>query len=540
MAGFSNGLFNTPDNATIPGQSYVPASYGPATANTRRNVMAMGGEGDSGLKTPTNSDVCQRYGFTIPSTGGAPIQRFRFRIRNANLLTNTTQAGAVTLGALAIGTPNSAATNQWNGDFTAAPTVVVPAPGATELGTTEYVSPWVSSSTFALSPNTFYGLTFGFTCAGVQVNNSLTPGWSWVGTGSAAAALAAAAPGTTAQPYSQYLDVRMEYEFAGTNEVGLFIGNSLTSGWLNTITGSSGQGHMGTDNTWPQQAALRLGHHAMNGGIGAAGLATGPAPFASVANLAFTRFFAPESGSTAFASLPDYAVIDNVVIDATAQVSLGTYQAAMLSLIARLRTLGIPRIYVATQSTSYTVSIFNATASAMTGRLSTALPLGAFTQIQINAPQSLAIPQQPGFGYNYGPPGTPNNWYNGSGGPYTCYVGTPESAALGPFTITAAAAAAGVLTLTASGTIVGALQQVGTPVMTGIEYVRHQMNTWIRSLPPGVQSVIDFDADITSQFYYPTCQQRPEYFDNSGDVHPKTAAMYSLMASRFANGILGN
>jgi hypothetical protein len=36
----------------VPGQSYVAG-----TANTRRPTMAMGGDGDSGLVTPTNSDV---------------------------------------------------------------------------------------------------------------------------------------------------------------------------------------------------------------------------------------------------------------------------------------------------------------------------------------------------------------------------------------------------------------------------------------------------------------------------------------------------
>ena len=556
MTGFSNPS-NSPSSLIIPGQGYVPSIYGPATANTRRNVMALGGEGDLGTAAPLNGDVCQRYGFTIPSTGGAPITRFRFRLRNSNLKANTNQSGNVTLGAFAIGIPNTPEA-AWAGDFTTAPTTVLAAPGAVNVGTVEYVSPWISPSTFTLTPNKFYGLTYGLTTGGTSLNFSYTPGWSWAGTGSAAAALAAAAPGTTAQPFLQYLDLRMEYEFAGTAQLGFIIGASFESGYLNTLTTPiAAVGHMGPDNTWSQQAGLRLGHHMMNGGVGGstATAAAGSPAFASTANLAWTRFFSPESGNATYASTPDYAVISLVTNDAgaaTTQPTLAQYQTAILGIITNLQALGIQRIYLCTNPAGYTVSILNVVPTFMSGRLSTQLPVGGFASIALNDPNALATPQTSGFGIYGGPPGAPGNWWNAGGGPWNCYIGLPVVGGqgysgagafippIGPITITAAAAAGGVLTLTAAGTILTATQTVGSPVLTGAEFLRQQFNQWIRSLPPGVQSVIDFAADTDSPFYYPSTLPRPDFYNNSGDAHPTNNGMYTLWASRFVNGILGN
>ena len=627
MTGFSNsggGGSSTPGTLTIPGQSYVPAAYGPATNNTRRGVLTMGGEGDLGLVTPTNSDVCQRYGFTVPGTGGAPIARFRFRLRNSNLNANTSQAGAITLGAFAIGTPNVASENSWSGDFTAVPTTVVTAPGSTELGSSEYVSPWVSPATFTLTPNTFYGLTLGFTCAGVQVNQSDTPGWSWVGTGSAAANLLAAAPGTTPQPYVQYLDLRMEYEFAGTNEIGLFIGDSITSGWLNTASGSVAAGHMGPDNTWPHQAALRLGHHDMNAGVGGGQCSTFTAATPAT-NLAWSRFLAPESGNTVFASAPDYCNVAlglNDSLDTGAGTNLANFQSRFRTIGGLLTALGVTRVYASTATPGYTGPTGASTPSWQAGQLLQQLA-GGFSLVTVGtaapAPLPLTItaatnasttitatvlgtggifpgqiimvqgasggtwaniigkwvvtavtattvqfvvsvaptgsytastgtlyqPNVPaGPGGGFAQPGSALAWKSTSG-VANLFIGTPQNPVTGGGPIAVTLAVGGGIGggngypvfMAASGT---ATAPVGTPVLTACEYYRQAINLWLRSVPPGVQSTLDFDADVTTQFYYPSSTGRPEYYNNAGDVHPTTPAMYSLVASRFVNGILGN
>ena len=630
MTGFSNsggGGSSTPGTLTIPGQSYVPAASGPATTNTRRPVLALGGDGYAGPVTPTNSDVCQRYGFTLPSTGGASIARFRFRLRNADNLNNTTTAGAVTLGAFAIGTPNVGSENVWAGDFTAVPTTVVAAPGSTELGTSEYVSPWVSPATFALTPNTFYGLTLGFTCSGVQVNKGQTPGWSWVGTGSAAAALLAAAPGTTPQPYVQYLDLRIEYEFAGTNEIGLFIGDSLCGGYLNLQTGPPATGHMGPDNTWPHQAALRLGHHDMNAGVGAAltGAFTAATP---ATNLAWSRFLSPESGQTAFASTPDYL---HIALGTNDCLDLGsdptpTFQAGVRTIISRATLLGIPRVYASTAQPATQYSFGGITPCCQAGQLAGTLA-GAFTIVPVcaefgagvgnpkgtpgyatlsaatNAGTTITatVPDTTGmvvggpvgianasggtwsringlwtvasiisgtqftfvntlaptgsysassanvlFGTNpigpggaFAQPGQGTAWKN-SGANNNLFLGTPQQPVAGggpiPVTLVFGPGQTSML-MAASGT---ATATAGTPVLTASEYYRQEINLWLRSLPPGIQSIIDLEAQAMDQFYYPTCTPRREFYNDQGDVHPTGPGLYSFWAGLFANGILGN
>ena len=520
----------TPASLTIPGQSYVPASYGPATTNTRRPVMAMGGAGVAGAVTPLNSDVCQRWGFTIPSTGGAPIARFRLRARNSNCFANTTIAGAITLTGAYIGRPNVAAATTWAGNFTTAPTSLGLST-TVEMGTSEYVSPWISPSTLTLAPNTFYGLSVGLTCAGVQLNKDTTPGWAFVGTGSAAAASAAATPGTTAQPYTNYMDWRLEYEFAGTNQIGFFLGDSIMSGDLVTTTPAVGQ--MGTNNTWPQQAALRLGHHAMNGGVGSSWSASFTAAPATV--LAYSRFFAPESGNTTFASTPDYGCIalgvnDGLYMEVFGQ-TIANIQNNFQSMYANFGTIGIQRIYQCTATQGFTGLPAANILTAQSGQLSTALA-GAFVAI--------TVANVRGPGYATGQPGAAACWYQATQGPTRCYVGTPNNpvAGGGPLTITGAAGGSGsTLTLTVAGTITA---PVGTPVLTGWEYNRKNINLYIRNFPPGIQAVIDFDADVMTQFYDPSSTGRTEYYNNSGENHPTTPAMYGLMASRFVNGILGN
>ena len=548
MTGFRNYGGNV-GALTIPGQSYVAGSV-----NTRRNVLCLGCDGDVGsLNQPTNGDACQRYGFTIPSTAGAPVQRFRFRLRNANNAASTTVSGTVNLGAIAIGTPNSSAEQAWLGDFTGVPTTVVAAPGLTELGTTEYVSPWIYPTTFALTPGKFYGLTYGFTLTGTAAtaNAGYQPGWSWSGTGSAAAALLAAAPGTTPTPYQNWLDLRMEYEFAGTYEIGLVVGASFDNGTLNTITTpQQAVGHMGPDSAWHSQAALRLGHHSMNSAIGGTGCAVNNKPWVTSTALAYKRLLSPESGYTQFASVPDYAIISLVGNDAAGLASQAAWLAGIESILSILAGYGITRVYMTTNSAPYTLNFLNVSTSFMSGKLNTALGTGALSTVSLTAPQYATTPVPGPFGYGGGPPGSIQNWYTATGGPYALYIGTPVQGmgpygvgafipSQGPFTVTASATGTGVLNLTVTGSLTTAAP-AGTPVLTQAEWLRQQFNNVTRSLLPGIQSVIDFAADIDSQFYFPHTLPRPEFYNNSGDAHPTNNGMYTLMASRFVNGIVGN
>jgi hypothetical protein len=468
------------------------------------------------------------------------VTRFRIRIRNSNLLANTNQAGAISLNGIAIGKPNTGAENAWLGDFTVAPTQVVAA-GTIDPGDTgaEYVSPWIYPTTFNLVPNTFYGLSIGFTCPGVQVNSSSTPGWSWVGTGSAASFLNAAAPGTNPQPYIQMLDTRMDYEFQGSNEIGMVVGTSIDSGWLTTVVASVATGHMGPDNCWLQQAALRLAHHAMNGGVGGATAAANAssgnaATFGLVTNLSWTRFFSPESGYTAFACTPDYLIVNLGVNDgyAITTITLAQFQAAIRAVAAIAVSLGIGRLYIGTAGTGFTISLGNVANQAGQASANPANPI-----------TSISIANVLGPGPNTGQPGAGSAWYNAAGGPYQLYLGDPQNLLGGPYTVSAVTSGGtgATLVLAISGAPARpANSRIGMPVLTASEYNRQNFNLWIRSLPPPFQSVLDFEIDSKSPFYYPSAVGRPEYYANTGDVHPTNIGLYDAMASRFVNGLVGN
>ena len=588
--------------------------------------------------TPTNSDVCERFGFTVPSTSGAPVNRFRLRIRNASLLANAFIPGSITLVGAYLGVANQSGETAWQGDFTAAPTSLGLS-GAVEMGSSEYVSPWIYPSTATLTPDEFLGLSLGFTCSGVKVSTGPTPGWSWVGTGSSAAASAAAAPGTTPQPLTSYLDIRLEYEFNGNNQIGFYVGDSITNGYLNN---STAQGHMGPDDSWPQMAALRLGHHALNGGVGgaqagvpwtkSAGGTSTPAQ-----SWCWARFFNPDTSGnganyTGFACTPDYATVALGVNDAidtglAAGVGLSTYQTNIGTICTDLTGFGIPRVYGVTATPGNTVAGTFAPAF-QAGALDTPLSAAVPAQISISAPAGPGI-GQPGtalcwvettsniyFGNpqnpitNGGPlpvtaalavTQTPAPMsaatavaIGGSSGAYTVTITSPSAddawckvgdvitatatSGTGSWTTLLKGAAMVVTAITATtvvATYIGTVAPVvtvftsasfavisgnqgrnfvqlsvtgsgnvtaatGTPVLTASEYQRQQFNQWIRTLPPCFQAIIDFDADVTTQYYYPSCTGRQEYYNNSGQIHPTGCGMYTQLASRFVNGILGN
>ena len=148
-----------------------------------------------------------------------------------------------------------------------------------------------------------------------------------------------------------------------------------------------------------------------------------------------------------------------------------------------------------------------------------------------------------GPGLGGGQPGPASSWYPVFSNP-GFVLGTPQ-APISPagtvYTTTSATGGGGpggVLQLGFASTSIPAAP-AGTPVLTPDEWLRQSFNLWIRQCPPGVQSVIDFEADITYAGFYPATTGRPEYFDNTGNIHPTGPAMYSQMASRFVNGIVG-
>ena len=254
-------------------------------------------------------------------------------------------------------------------------------------------------------------------------------------------------------------------------------------------------------------------------------------------DLAFQRFFSPESGYTAFACTPDYAVIGLVLVDSIDAGSnpLATYKTNLETLIYRLNALGIKEIFLATGPPGYQSNL-----------LSNCWEAGALaTGITAAQPSTLTLAASTGGpGYSNGQPGPANSWYQGTGGPWNLYIGTPENPITngGPLALSGATGG-GVgtsLVLSVSGYGGNVTAPVGTPVLTASEYYRQLINQFVRSLPPGIRGILDFDALATSQFYYPSATGRQEFYANDGQVHPHNLGLYGLMASQVQHRITGS
>ena len=388
-------------------QSFLaPSQYASASTPpfTRRSTLAL--TGPNALTGAGWADVCSRVSFTLPM---APT-RCRLRFRNSNLLLNTTAGQAISLTGVWWGTPNVATEPAWLGDFTAAPTQVIGAetidPGATGA---EYVTAWFTPPASAL-PNVLQAISYGLTVATDDtMNEGIGPGWSWhsaTNTGQASSAGNAAVPtGGTATLYEMPLDVRIEWEFVGNNQIGLFIGDSLCSGYLGAGQPAAAIGPMGVDNCFPGKAALALGHAIINGGIGSAQTST----WLSTTGLAWERFDLGPGINSGVSCTPDYAVILLGFNDALHAQYVPGYQANIQSIVASLLAAGIQRVYVATVPAGPN-STLGASQGFPAGLLKTAIAAGALGTVDIVGPV-VSTTAQGGAAGGGGCPGVPAQWF---------------------------------------------------------------------------------------------------------------------------------
>jgi GDSL-like Lipase/Acylhydrolase family len=519
-------------------QSFVPTaqlSSSAAPPFTRRVIHAVAA-GASGSGLTNNQELNLRLGLTWPQAA----TRMRLRIRNADVLANTVNTTAVAMTGAFIGTPNSAAENAWAGDFTAAPTSLGLSFTATDIGTSEYVSAWVTP-TGQVAGKTF-GLSLGFTCAtDSQINTDTVPGWLFhglTGSGAAAAASGAAVPsggGIIGSPTRVPFDLRIEYEFVGRGQIGFFIGDSLTAGYVATTGVPYGQ--VGTANSWPGMAGQRLGHGVANGGIG--GCTT--ANWNSLALQSWTRFTDPTSGTIFGGTKPDYAVILLGVNDATGLISLATYQANILTMIGFLQGLGVNRIFVCTAPIGTVTGAGFGLPTFQNGLLQTALSAGATTSVVIQAVTTTAgtyqtnQPSGPGGGLTSGSGSGPAaNWTNGA----QCWLEVPASGiAEGPLVVTGGSGAT-TLTLTVTSFVLAHAHKVGAPVLAAAEGLRENYNYWLGQVPPGATAMIDM-AKAAMASGAPPYEKHWDYYGQTDNPHPVTPALYASWAAQFAAGFAG-
>lgn len=527
---------------TIPGQSYLPGTH-----NGRRSLECFGtGSSYNGVTTGFQ-DVATRASFSLPVTP----TRCRLRIRNSSSWLNGALATPLALTGAWWGTANVATATTWNGTFTAAPTLVATA--VTQSFQAEYVTPWFTPPS-SFQPNTLQALSLGATCAtDSQMTWEQTPGYTWRGTtgaGCAAAAGGAAAPiGTgVAYPYTVALDYRLEYEYAGTSPIGVFLGTSITNGFLQTITTPVAYGNMGSDSTWPKIASKKLGHCPMNGGVGAATTGT----FTNITQIATTRLLSPESNYTAFANTPDYAVLDLGLNDSATPLTLAQFQTNMLTIISNLKSLGITKVFICTIPPGYNTEYFGSLTTFQVGTLSTPITAGvAITTIGINAGSTVN-----GGNVGGGYPGLAGQWFDAAistGTKGQLWVGAPANgvagtstgsgAGEGPITISTAtgfAGAAGVITFPAF--TFQNTHTVGDLVMATREGYRQNYNWWIRSGIPSAMCTIDIGRTLETPAggqFSGLFVRHPYFYQDLDDIHPNTPAAYAAMADTFVINVLG-
>lgn len=532
-------------------QSFVPSSQLPsgAPSSTRRVITAIS------TGSVTEFSGFQDFNMRVALTWPQKATRMRFRIRNTNVNTSTPDTTAVALTGAFIGTPNVASETYWQGDFTAAPTSLGLSFGAQDIGTSEYVSAWVTPTGQAAGQ--LFGISLGFTCAtDSHINCDRAPGWTFhgaTGAGASSAAGNAAVPsggGITASPYILPFDFRIEYEFVGNNQIGVFLGSSLTLGFTTTNI-TQNFGHMGPDNSWPGMVGLRFSHGISNGGVSSATTAN----FATVTNQSWTRFKDPTTGTLFGGTVPDYAVIDLGVNDALfggtgggvgAPITVATYQANMQAIIAILQGLGINRIYVCTAPIGYLTSQFNLP-TFQSGLLNAAVASGATTSLVTQTVTTTAgayqtlWPSGPGGGLTAGTGSGPaTNWFNGSSVVNQCWLELPASGLFeGPMTVTGVAGAT-TLTLTISSFSLVNAHKLGAPVLSCAEGYRQSYNYWLRQVPPGVIGAIDMAAISEGGGNgIPPIQKSWYYYSHADDVHPASPALYAAFAQQFAAGVLG-
>jgi hypothetical protein len=302
-----------------PGMSFVSGG----APLTRRAQLPIGTPDGVG-STTAGTDYTTRQAIVLPVT----TVRHRYKIRNQSVLNGTFASAAIPITGIWEG-PINEAQAAWDGSFSAAPTQTVPAftldPGGTGA---QYVTPWVTGSPFsAFVPK---GVSVGISCAGKTIYYSSMPGYSYNNTSQASVQTP-----LTNQGGLGIFDIVLEYEYIGVTPIGLFLGDSLTAGYINN-PGAAMAGYYGKTDSWPVRAGLLGGFCAFNNGVGSSVSGT----WASGAFYGWTqRDFAT--------CVPDFAVIALGTNDAGA-TPLATYQANVEAIVTILQGFGIGRIYVCT------------------------------------------------------------------------------------------------------------------------------------------------------------------------------------------------
>ena len=520
---------------------------------TRRTILALGGSDGILAIHNTIEDFVTRQSFTLPYT---PI-RYRFRIRNNDLYTNTTGAGPYNLTGIYVGKPASSGLTAWNGSFASAPTSVSAATPGTPIvidsgGTgAEYVGPWITTP--LPSPNQAFAVSLGFNASSSlfnQTNGAPSQVWQSATTSGTTPSnfvgnTGAPTGGSLLLNYG-CLDIRIEWEYIGNNPIGLFIGTSLLGGYTQPGNSNVPYGNVGPDECWPNMVGARTGHAITNGGVGAALTATWDGTPSS--SLCYQRFLDPTYPTLVWPGgcTPDYAVIELGINDALGGVTLATFQANIATIVANLNSLGIYRIFICTVPPTVN------TAGSSSGPLNTAIAATAHTSVVMAASMSANGQVVPNGGY----PGLAALWPSTTG----FWLGTPEMGNLNgltsntvPYAITSASGGQSTaLTLTVPSFTPTNAYEVGDPVLGAWEGYRRLYNRWLRQHVLGTMGTLDLAIISEGRFgnegyatalnngtFYQGGQGRPEWYGATAGPHPQDPSMYEAWAAAVTPQLIG-
>lgn len=433
-------------SATVYDKAGANAAMNAAMGKQAKRVVAPIVAPVSAISGAVARDWLQRTLITLPVT----TTRWRIRFANRNVGTNVALTTPVTSTPWYIGDPTYSS-GRWAAATAAAPVAALNGFTAPTDGT-DYVSEWVTDSAKQFVKGKGIVLSWGVTAP--TGGSGVGQGWrqAWAVTSGSGSALAGSQNPAGAFVSGTVLlgDIRLEYEFSGVQEIGLFIGDSISAG--------QGDGNIANDypstlyhETLVGAAEQRGGFAAINAGIPGSGAGL----WGASTNWCWTRL---DLATT----VPDFAVIELGTNDVGSGATLSNIQATTLGYIQRLRGLGVSRIFLCTIPPHYPRTRGYLTANAAAGA----------TTIQSSADPAAATSLLIGSGRNQEIV-TPSAV--AGGGPYTITVSALTKAHQG-----------------ASGYGEGAEQVVHG----ASEIMRQQFNDWVRALPNAISGVIDIDAII--------------------------------------------
>jgi lysophospholipase L1-like esterase len=412
-------------------------------------------------------------GYRMPVRLAVTTTRWRLRVGNRNLLSNANLTTPLTSGGLYFGDPAYDTSGNWNANFTAVPVKVLDAFAVPTDGT-DYTSPWVDDPAQQFTAHKPRMLSWnlvsaGATGTGVCVSNARQSFYQSANGGSLASAKTASGGFF---PATVNGDVRIEFEFAGAQPVGLAVGDSITHGRGDgDVTGTRKA-------TLPHQSWPCLGGE--QAGAVVANLAVSSATtgnFTAANMLTYTR-------ADLATTVPDFALIAIGANELGADMSM--VETNIMTLIDVLRGLGIPKVYLCTVTPRSDIAN-------QRGTLSAAAASGATTLSSSVNTGATSITVGVGVGQE------------------TLTVSSVTGS--GPYTLTLAAATT-------------KAHAVGDQVIYSSEKSRQTLNDWIRQVPYNIDGVIDFDSVMAAPIGSASPDMR---FMSADGLHPLRAG-YQRMA----------